>query len=201
MKRNVVFAGAVILALAGSMAQAAGPPSTVSTSADAEVVGSTLNLTPLNPLAFGKIKSSGAGTVIVTVAPQRTATGGVTLIGSGQCNTPPCDVTNQSNENSSSFWSPGMYTVSGTPNAAYRITAPTTASATLKSGTGAPTTLQVTGVNAATDSSGYTLTTGTLNASGQGTIRIGGTLQVTISLSASSYYLYDVNVPITVQYN
>jgi hypothetical protein len=183
------------------MAQAAGPPSSITTSADAQVVGSTLNLTTLNPLAFGKIKSSGAGTVVVTVAPQRTATGGVILIGSGQCNSPPCDVTNQSNENSASFWSPGMYTVSGTPNGTYRITAPTTALATLKSGSGAPATLEVTGVNVATNSSGYTLTTGTLNASGQDTIRIGGTLQVTTALNSSNYYLFDVNVPITVLYN
>jgi hypothetical protein len=171
-------------------------------SANADVVAGTLNITPLNPLAFGKIKSSAPGTVIVTVAPQRSATGGVVLIGSGQCNTPPCDTTNQSNQNASSYWSPGMYSVSGIPNAAYRVTLPsTTASATLKSGSGAPTTLQVTDINVATSSSGYTSNLGVLDGSGQGTIRIGGTLQVSVILNASSYYLYDVDVPITVQYN
>jgi hypothetical protein len=40
-----------------------------------------------------------------------------------------------------------------------------------------------------------------LDSSGQDTIRVGGTLQVTLILNASSYYLYDLNVPITVQYN
>jgi hypothetical protein len=197
-----VLAGALGLAaivspLQGSAAQ----QSTASASANAEVVGTTLNITPLNPLAFGRMKSDGPGTVVVTVAPQRLATGGVVLIGSGQCSTPPCDTTNQSNQNSASFWSPGMYTVSGIPNAAYRVTSATTATATLKSGSSAPTTLDVTGVNVATDSSNYTSNIGTLDANGQGTIRVGGTLQVTGVLNASSYYLYSVDVPVTVQYN
>ena len=192
---------AIAAVTAGGIADA-GPPSSVTTSADAQVVGSSLNLTPLNPLAFGKIKSTGSGSVIVTVAPQRTATGTVVLIGSGQCNTPPCDVTNQSNQNSSSYWSPGMYTVTGTPNTPYRVDLPsTTASAILKSGSGAPSTLQVTGINVATSSSAYSSNTGVLDPAGHGTIRIGGTLQVTVPLNASSYYLYDVDVPITVQYN
>jgi hypothetical protein len=193
-----------LLALAAGAAGAATPGSaqqSVSTSADAVVVSSALNLTAVNPLAFGRIKSSGPGTVTVTVAPQRTATGGVVLIGSGQCSTPPCDTTSTSNQNSASFWSPAVYTVAGTPNAAYRVTVPSTAIATLKSGSGAPTTLDVTGVNAATNSSGWTSSIGTLDSSGQGTIRIGGTLEVTVILNASSYYLYDVNVPVTVQYN
>jgi hypothetical protein len=94
-----------------------------------------------------------------------------------------------------------MYTVSGIPNAAYRVTSATTATATLKSGSSAPTTLDVTGVNVATDSSNYTSNIGTLDANGQGTIRVGGTLQVTGVLNASSYYLYSVDVPVTVQYN
>ncbi len=202
MSTRILFLSAATLALtAASSNGIAGPPSTVSTSADAEVVGSALNLTALNPLAFGRIKSTAPGTVTVTVAPQRTSDGGVVLIGSGQCNSPPCDTTNQSNDNSASFWSPAIYTVSGTPNAAYRVTAPTTATATLKSGSSAPTTLQVTGVNAATNSSNWTSNIGTLDASGQGSIRMGGTLQVIVVLNASSYYLYDVNIPITVQYN
>lgn len=194
--RLVAFAAA-----AAGTAAPGGTQQSVSTSADAEVVGSALNLTAVNPLAFGRIKSTGPGTVTVTVAPQRTATGGVVLIGSGQCSTPPCDTTNQSNENSASFWSPAIYTVAGTPNAAYRVTVPPTATATLKSGSGAPATLAVTDVNVATNSSNWTSNIGTLDSSGQGTIRVGGTLQVTVILNASSYYLYDVNVPITVQYN
>jgi hypothetical protein len=198
--KRIIFGAAAVL-LIGAAAQAAGPPSSISTSADAQVVGTTLNIAPLNPLAFGRIKSSAPGTVIVTVAPQRLATGGVVLIGSGQCSTPPCDTTNQSNQNSASFWSPGMYTVSGTPNAIYKVTAPASATATLKSGSSAPSTLDVTGVNVATDSSSWTSNVGTLDANGQGTIRVGGTLEVTGVLNASSYYLYSVDVPVTVQYN
>lgn len=174
---------------------------TANASASAEVVGATLNITSLNPLAFGRIKSTGPGTVIVTVLPQRLATGGVVLIGSGQCSAPPCDTTNESNQNSASFWSPAIYTVSGIPNAIYKVSAPTSATATLKSGSGAPATLDVTDVNVATSSSNWTSNVGTLDASGQGAIRVGGTLQVTGVLNASSYYLYDVNVPVTVQYN
>jgi len=192
---------AACAALTAAGARAAGPPSSVSTSADAQVVGTALNLTALNPLAFGRIKSTAPGTVIVTVAPQRTATGGVVLIGSGQCSSPPCDTTNQSNDNSASFWSPAQFTVAGTPAAAYRVTAPATATATLKSGSSAPAMLQVTDIAVATNSSNWTSNIGTLDAAGQGTIRVGGTLQVTTILNASSYYLYDVNVPITVQYN
>lgn len=194
--------GAIAAALAMFAAEsAAAVQSTASASADAEIVGSALNITPANPLAFGRIKSTGPGTVTVTVAPQRIATGGVVLIGSGQCSTPPCDTTNQSNESSASFWSPAVYTVAGTPNAAYRVTVPATATATLKSGSGAPATLDVTDINVATSSSNWTSNVGTLDSSGQGTIRVGGTLQVTTTLNASSYYLYDVNVPVTVQYN
>jgi hypothetical protein len=202
VNRRCILASAACAALIAAGARAAaGPPSSISTSADAEVVGTALNLTAVNPLAFGRIKSTGPGTVTVTVAPQRIATGGVVLIGSGQCSTPPCDTTNQSNESSASFWSPAVYTVAGTPNAAYRVTVPATATATLKSGSGAPATLDVTDINVATSSSNWTSNVGTLDSSGQGTIRVGGTLQVTTTLNASSYYLYDVNVPVTVQYN
>jgi hypothetical protein len=199
-RRRILFATACV-ALTPAGAKAAGPPSTVATSADAQVVGTALNLTASNPLAFGRIKSTAPGTVIVTVAPQRTSTGGVVLIGSGQCSSPPCDLTNQSNQNSASYWSPAQFTVAGTPAAAYRVTAPATATATLKSGSSAPATLDVTDITVATSSSNWTSNIGTLDASGQGMIRVGGTLQVTTILNASSYYLYDVNVPITVQYN
>jgi hypothetical protein len=187
---------------------AAAQQATATASANAQIVANTLNLTLLNPLAFGKIKSTGAGTVTVTVLPQRSLTGGVTLIGSGQCNSPPCDVTNPSNPNSSSYWSPAQYTVSGTPDANYMVTAPPQATATLKSGNGAPATLQVTDITVATASSGgfsqptYTNSdTGNLGPAGQDTIRVGGTLQVPGALNTSNYYLYDVIVPVNVVYN
>lgn len=212
MRWGLAIASVMALVAAGAQptwAQA-GPQSTATATADAEIVGGTLNLTLLNPLAFGKMKSSSPGTITVTVLPQRTYSGGVTLIGSGQCNTPPCDVSNPSNPNSSSYWSPAQYTVSGTPGANYMVTAPTSATATLKSGNGAPPTLQVTDITVAANSSGgfsqasgtYTNTdTGTLDATGQDTIRVGGTLQVPGGLNTANYYLYDVNVPINVVYN
>jgi hypothetical protein len=170
-------------------------------SANAQIVSTALNITPSNPLAFGRIKSTSSGTVTVSVAPQRIATGGVVLIGSGQCSTPPCDTTNTSNPNSASFWSPAIFTISGLPNTNYRVSVPPTATALLKSGSSAPNTLQVTDINAATGSSGWTSDIGVLDGAGQATIRVGGTLQVTINLNASSYYLYTVDVPITVVFN
>jgi hypothetical protein len=53
----------------------------------------------------------------------------------------------------------------------------------------------------ATESSGWNSTIGTLTATGQGTIRVGGTLDVPGGLSSSSYYSYEVDIPVTVQYN
>jgi hypothetical protein len=196
------LSGAIgVMALLAPLQGASAQQNAATAAAGAEIVGPSLNLTSVNPLAFGRIKSTAPGTVVVTVAPQRTSTGGVVLIGSGQCSSPPCDTSNQSNESSASFWSPAVYTIGGNPNAAYRVTAPSSASATLKSGSSAPTTLEVTGINVATSSSGWVSNIGTLDSSGQDTIRVGGTLQVTVILNASSYYLYDLNVPITVQYN
>jgi hypothetical protein len=195
--------GLTALCLAGT-AFAAAPVAaqqSANASANAQIVASALNITPSNPLAFGRIKSTSPGTVTVGVAPQRIATGGVVLIGSGQCSTPPCDTTNTSNPNSASFWSPAVFTISGLPNTGYRVSVPSTATALLKSGSSAPETLQVTDINAATGSSGWTSDIGILDGAGQATIRVGGTLQVTISLNASSYYLYSVDVPITVVYN
>jgi hypothetical protein len=190
----------VFAAVAGSAAHAAAQQS-VSTSAAADVLGPSLSITEINPVAFGRIKSGTSGTVTIDVHGIRTSTGGVTLVGSGQCSTELCDTTNNSSPNSASFWSPGVYTITGVPNAAYRVVAATTATATLKSGSGAPLTLPVTNVVVATDSSGWNSTIGTINPTGQGTIRVGGTLAVPGGLSSSSYYAYEVDIPVTVQYN
>lgn len=203
---RLLFGPVTFLALLAPSHASAAQQSTASALANAEIVGPALNLTAVNPLAFGRIKSTGPGTVIVDVRGIRTATGLVVLIGSGQCREPPCDTTNPSNPSSASFWSPGVLSVSGVAGAAYRVSVPTTATAILKSGSNAPMTLDVTDVVVATESGDYDLPhantdTGILNASGQDMIRVGGTLQVTAPLNASSYYLYSVDVPVTVMYN
>lgn len=189
-----------LAAVAGSAGSAAAQQS-VSTSAGAEVIAPTLSITEVNPVAFGRIKSSTSGTVTIDVHGIRTSTGGVSLVGSGQCTTTLCDTTNQSSPNSASFWSPGVYTITGVPNAAYRVIAATSATATLKSGSSAPVTLPVANVVVATDSSGWNSTIGTISPTGQGTIRVGGTLEVPGGLNSSSYYAYEVDIPVTVQYN
>ena len=193
---SAVFVGLTVVTQDSAAQQSA-----ASAAANAEIVGSALNITPAFSLAFGRIKSTTEGTVTVSVHSIRTSNGGVVLIGSGQCNSPPCDTSNPSNPSSASFWSPAIFAISGVPAGRYSVEAPSTATATLSSGSNAPTTLDVTGVEAATDSSGWNSTSGTLDAAGQGTIRVGGTLHVPAGLNASSYYLYSVDVPISVQYN
>jgi hypothetical protein len=189
-----------LTAVSGSAGSEAAQQS-VSTSAGAEVIAPSVSITEVNPVAFGRIKSDTPGSVIIDVHGVRTSSGGVILIGSGQCSTTLCDTTNQSSPNSASFWSPGVYAITGIPNATYRVVSATSATATLKSGSSAPLTLPVVDVVVATDTSGWNSAIGTLNATGQGTIRVGGTLQVPGGLNASSYYSYEVNIPVTVQYN
>ena len=192
---------AAFLALVSPAQLVSAQQSVASASANAEIVGGALNITPVNPLAFGRIKSTTAGTVTISVHSIRTSDGGVVLIGSGQCSEPPCDTSNPSNPSSASYWSPAIFSVSGVPAGRYSVEADSTATATLISGKNGPMTLDVTGIEAATDSSTWNSTIGTLDAAGQGTVRVGGTLHVPAGLNASSYYLYSVDVPISVQYN
>jgi hypothetical protein len=178
--------------------------STASTTASAEVIGPTAGVTEVNPLAFGRIKSNAPGTVTILVSMQRTFSGGVVLIGSGQCHTDPCDTSSNDSPNSAAFWNPGVYTFTGVPNAPYQVTARSSATATLKSGSTTLTTLPVTSVIVATApdyNSTSNSATGHLDANGQGTVRVGGTLQVPGGLNASSYYSYEVDIPITIVFN
>jgi hypothetical protein len=175
--------------------------STASTTASAEIVGPTVGVTEVNPLAFGRIKSSTAGTVTILVSMQRTFDGGVVLIGSGQCHTDPCDTSSNDSPNSAAFWSAGVYTFTGAPGAPYQVsTQSTTATATLKSGSTTLTTLPVTGVVVAT-APNYNSNSGRLDENGQGTVRVGGTLQVPGGLNASSYYSYEVDIPVQIVIN
>jgi hypothetical protein len=190
----------MLVPLQGSVAQ----QSTASTTASAEIVGPTAGVTEVNPLAFGRIKSNAPGTVTILVSMQRTFSGGVVLIGSGQCHTDPCDTSSNDSPNSAAFWSPGVYTFTGVPNAPYQVTAPSNATASLKSGSTTLTTLPVTNVIVATApdyNSTSNLTTGHLDANGQGTVRVGGTLQVSGGLNASSYYSYEVDIPVQIVFN
>lgn len=202
MRRKRIPVGAFALAAMFASGQAASAQqSTASATASAQIVAPSLNLTQVNPLAFGRIKSDTAGTVIIDVHGRRTSTGGVTLVGSGQCNTTLCDTTNQSSPNSASFWSPGVYTFSGTPGATYRVSTPsTTATAILKSGTTTLTTLAVTDIVVATAPT-WDSNIGQLDANGQGTVRVGGVLQVPGGLNASSYYSYEAQIPVTIVFN
>ena len=199
--RQIILGPIAFLALLASAQAGAAQQSTASAAANVEIVESTLNLTAVSPLAFGRIKSSAEGTVIIDVHGIRTSTGGVELIGSGGCTTELCDTTNPSNPKSASYWTPAVYTVTGVPGGRYTVNAPPDAVAVLQSGNTDATVLPVSSVVAATDSSEWDSNIGYLDAAGQGTIRVGGTLHVPCCLSASSYYLYDANVMVTVEYN
>ena len=181
-----------------------GPKAVATASAGAEIVARDLNLTEGIQLTFGLVKSkSAAGTVVVSpvATPTRAPFGGAETVGSGPCNLEWCeDETSPSNSESASYWGPGIFTVSGSPNSAYRIVAGAdSATAYWRSpANGREPALQVTDFTFATKSSGYASNIGTLDASGNDTIRVGGTLQVIAGMKTASYR---VHVPISIQYN
>lgn len=201
--RFIAFvASAALLAGAG---QAAAQPESANGGAAAEIVAQQLTLNQTHQLIFGLVKSinNGAGTVVI--APGATATrspfAGATTVGSGPCNTEWCeDETNPSNPDSASYWGPGVFTVTGSPGATYQLVATnSTATANWRTpANGREPALEVTNFTFRTKSSGYTSHTGTLDANGMDTVRVGGTLQVIAGMKTASYR---VDVPMTVQYN
>lgn len=204
MRRGTTLGLAAAVALAAGGQAVAGPQSLTGT-ASAEVVARELTLTQTYQLIFGLVKSinSTAGTVVI--GPGATATrspfGGATTVGSGPCNTEWCeDETSPSNPDSASYWGPGVFTVTGSPGATYRVVATnSTATAFWRTpATGREPSLQVTDFTFTTKSSGYSTDVGTLDANGSDTVRVGGTLQVIAGMKTASYR---VDVPLTIQYN
>jgi hypothetical protein len=195
--------GLIALAPAGASGQA-GPKAVSSATAVAEIVARDLNLTEGIQLTFGLVKSNKSsvpGTVVVKPEGIRSPFDGAEIVGSGPCQTEWCeDETSPSNPDSASYWGPGVFTVSGSPNSTYRVVAGAdTATAYWRTpATGREPALQVTDFTFATKSSGYSSNVGTLDADGNDTIRVGGTLQVVAGMKTASYR---VHVPVTIQYN
>jgi len=196
----------VLLAGVAPMAPASGqsgPRAVSSANANAEIVARELNLSENYQLSFGLVKSnnSTAGTVVVTPKGTRSPFGGATTVGSGPCQSEWCeDETSPSNPDSASYWGPGLFTVSGSPNSAYRVVAgaPSATAYWRTPAVGRDPSLQVTDFTFATRSSGYASDIGTLDSAGVDTVRVGGTLQVIGGMKAASYR---VHVPVIVQYN
>lgn len=198
----LLIAGVGLFAAAPAASQS-GPKSVASAAADAEIVARELSLTENYQLIFGLVKSnnSTAGTVVVTPQGTRSPYGGATTVGSGPCQTEWCeDPSSPSNVDSASYWGPGVFTITGSPNSAYRVTSG--ASSALADwrtpANGRIPQLTVTDFTFATQSSGFSSSVGTLDSNGHDTVRVGGTLQVPGGMNTASYR---VDVPIIVQYN
>lgn len=146
-------------------AQAATASATVS----ANIV-STINMSARNGLIFGDISSgASAGTVILTPAGNRTATGGATI-------------------NSTGSGSPATFDVSGDANASFSITLPTSITLT----DGSANTMVVDSFTSSPSP------TGVLDSSGQQSLFVGATLNVS---SNQPFGSYSGQMSVTVDYN
>ena len=195
----LVCLGEIAIASPHAASAQTGPKAISSGSASVEIVAQDLVLNEGLPLAFGLVKSRDlAGTVIVKPEGIREPGGAAEMVGSGPCQTVYCeDETNPSNPESASYWGPGVFTVTGAPNLAYRVVArDESAFAYWRTpATGREPQLLVTDFTFLTESGGGS--TGVLDANGMDRIRVGGTLHVVEGMKTASYR---VTVPITVQY-
>lgn len=121
----------------------------------------TLSVASTTALDFGTFAPGAApGTVVMTAAGSRTATGGVTLV-------------------TSAAGSPATVSLSGTPSTAYSVTLPTSVLLTANTGNATMTLNQFTTTLAGLQ--------GTLSTAGIGTFAIGGTLAVSGSQAIATY--------------
>jgi hypothetical protein len=165
-------AGFAVLVLAGVGTPAAAQYSAQGTvNASANVVR-ILSVTSTSDLSFGSFAPGPtAGTVVMTAAGNRTATGGVVLV-------------------NASAGAQGTVNLAGTPSTSYAVTLPSSVTLTAASG-GATMTL---------GSFTTTLTggAGSLNTAGTGSFGVGGTLTVAANQPIS---VYTGSFPVTLTYN
>ncbi len=156
MKKILITTGLFgVLAFAGSVnAQSASAPA----NATAKIV-SPIAIAKTSDLQFGSVApSASAGTVVITTAGARSATGGATLVSDGSAITA------------------AAFHVTGAPNATYAITLP--GSATISSAGN-----NMTVDTFASNPSG----TGTLSAGGAQDVSVGATLNVGANQAQGSY--------------
>ena len=132
-------------------------------------ITSTITVSTINGLFFGDISSGAvAGTLILSPGGIRTTTGGVTV-------------------NTAVAGSPATFDVQGTPNATYSISLP--AAVVMTDGTS---TMVIDNFTSSP------VTTGVIGASGQQTLFVGGTLNVS---SNQPFGSYTGSLSVTVDYN
>jgi len=170
-----------VIALAAVASVTDTQAATVTGSADATVI-QPIAITAVNPLAFGKfVKGATGGTVVLTTAGGRTATGAVVLSTAG------------------AFESAGTFTVTGETDATFTISVP--ANVTLTEA-GTSTTMVITtfsdlnGTTATTTAAGN-VTGGTLTGGTQ-TLYVGGELAVGAAQVPANY---TGTYAVTVEYN
>jgi hypothetical protein len=154
---------AVALSLAtGAFAQASANANATAT------IASTIGITKTADMNFGKMLAGTGGTVVLSTASGRTATGGVVLV----AGTPAVTA--------------AAFTVTGEPNATYNVTIPT-GNVTLTSGGSTMV------ANAFTSNPAGTA--GSLNAGGTQTLMVGATLTVGNAQAVGTYSgSFDVSV-------
>ena len=163
-----ILSGSSLLAAPTAFAQytASG---TVTSSA---VLVRTLSVSSTTALDFGTFAPGAtAGSVVMSAAGVRTATGGVTLVSTSQ-------------------GSSSTISLSGTPSTTYSVTLPTSVTLTAQTGNATMT------LNSFTTN--LTSLQGTLNSSGIGAFNIGGTLGVSASQPISTY---SGSFTVTLSYN
>lgn len=158
MKKLAPVLAAALAILSADRASAQFNQATTSANASASIV-TAISLAKTADLAFGDAVAGGtAGTVVVTPAGARSATGGTTL-------------------GSSSGVSAASFTVTGDPSSTYSITLP--GSTTL--------TFAVINTMTANTFTSNPSSTGTLSAGGSQTLTVGATLNVGASQAAGTY--------------
>lgn len=198
MRSETIMLALALATLSTAAGAQSGPVATSSANASVEIVGGDLNLTLQLDLAFGLLKGGNvAGSVVVKPEGIREPLGGAETVGSGPCHTVYCeDDSSNNNPQSAAYWGPGQFQVSGSPNSAYRVSTPPSAIAYLRTpASGRLPELTVHSFTVRTASQGSDV--GTLDAQGNDSIRIGGTIDVPTGMKTGSYR---VQVPITVQY-
>lgn len=163
MKNRIVVLAVLVSAFAGASAQAA----SATANATAEVI-TPITISKTADLRFGKFAAGTGGTVVISTAGARSATGAVVL-------------------SAGNVGGAASFTVSGDANATYAITLPgSAATITRVSGTETMSVGTFTSNPAAT---------GTLSAGGSETLNVGGTLTVASAQVVGSYTgTFDVSV-------
>jgi hypothetical protein len=136
------------------------PALLLSAGAASSTWGAPVSISNTESLAFGKFAAGSGGSVLVSTSGARSTSGGVVLL-------------------SSSSGAAASFEVAGDASLTYAITLPANGSASLANGSGHTMSL--------TDFASSPASTGSLNASGRQTLRVGARLNVGANQPSGSY--------------